>query len=147
MLTMQKPLIYVFLNALTHYIILENSFNDVSKAKVSIKNSGIVGSDQSASNYETYNNPRSNIGREIPFPEQEDSHFFFYFLSIVFIVMAGYLVFHNKQKVSKLICIYIVGLRKNYMHIFLNMFIVCFRSRVCVFYLRAFTLPCCIEKQ
>ncbi|GBN68399.1 hypothetical protein AVEN_80182-1 [Araneus ventricosus] len=38
-----------------------------------------------------------------PFPEQEDSHFFFYFLSIVLILMAGYLIFHNKQKILDLI--------------------------------------------
>ncbi|GFR26862.1 uncharacterized protein TNCT_22731 [Trichonephila clavata] len=37
------------------------------------------------------------------FPEQEDSHFFFYFLSIVLILMAGYLIFHNKQKIIALI--------------------------------------------
>lgn len=33
------------------------------------------------------------------FPE-EDGHFFFYLLTIVLIFMAGYLVFHNKQKVN-----------------------------------------------
>ncbi|GFY49217.1 uncharacterized protein TNIN_272491 [Trichonephila inaurata madagascariensis] len=37
------------------------------------------------------------------FPEQEDSHFFFYFLSFVLILMAGYLIFHNKQKIIALI--------------------------------------------
>lgn len=37
------------------------------------------------------------------FPEQEDSHFFFYFLFVVLVLMAGYLIFHNKQKIIALI--------------------------------------------
>lgn len=37
------------------------------------------------------------------FPEEEDSHFFAYFLTIVVLCIAGYLVFHNKQKIIALI--------------------------------------------
>ncbi|XP_067145518.1 trans-Golgi network integral membrane protein 2-like isoform X2 [Centruroides vittatus] len=37
------------------------------------------------------------------FPEEEDSHFFAYFLTIIVLCIAGYLVFHNKQKIIALI--------------------------------------------
>lgn len=37
------------------------------------------------------------------FPEQEDTHFFFYFVTIVIFAIGGYVLFHNKQKIFALI--------------------------------------------
>lgn len=86
----------------------DNSFNLPSKNKESVVQNPIpAGSNQMTNNYGSNISPKDNINRiseEIamiaPFPEQEDGHFFFYFLSIVLIIMAGYLIFHNKQKVK-----------------------------------------------
>lgn len=79
-----------------------------SKNKESVVQNPIpAGSNQMTNNYGGIISPKDSykqISEEIavmaPFPEQEDGHFFFYFLSIVLIIMAGYLIFHNKQKVK-----------------------------------------------
>ncbi|GFS88324.1 uncharacterized protein NPIL_89451 [Nephila pilipes] len=52
---------------------------------------------------DSFGHESNDIQMIAAFPEQEDSHFFFYFLSIVLILMAGYLIFHNKQKIIALI--------------------------------------------
>lgn len=88
------------------FLFVENSFNPPSKNKEpESKNSYGEDPNQIPNNYDPFISSRNSIGR-VPdgisissFPEQEDSHFFFYFLSIVLILMAGYLIFHNKQKV------------------------------------------------
>lgn len=86
----------------------ENSFDPSLKSKeVDNKSPDLEGPNPIVNNYDPFIRSRNNIGR-IPdggpvisaFPDQEDSHFFFYFLSIVLILMAGYLIFHNKQKVG-----------------------------------------------
>ncbi|GIY15582.1 uncharacterized protein CDAR_113471 [Caerostris darwini] len=72
----------------------------IPKESISNQNEKPIPNDFSPNLFE---HGQSDIQMIATFPDAEDSHFFFYFLSIVLIVMIGYLVFHNKQKIIALI--------------------------------------------